>query len=95
MNTYKLSNGTRMKKSEIDRRVRHAKATKLGSQQMDYGYNFCQECGKNTDQPVDCAHVISVDRCQKEGRTELAWDLGNIRILGRDCHRKHDKTTLG
>ena len=95
MNKYTLSNGLKLSKSVIDRKVRKAKEQKLAEHFDEYGYYFCTECGKNNCVPIDCAHIISVDECQKSGRTELAWDLNNIKIMGRACHRKHDKTNLG
>lgn len=95
MNSYKKSDGTRISKTAIDRRVRDAKSQKLEDQQLEHGYNFCEKCGKNaSDTYLDCSHVVSVDECQKSGRAELAYDKDNIRILCRDCHKKHDKTYL-
>lgn len=84
-----------MSKAEIDRKVRQAKQRLLDGYFYAYGYNFCQECRMNDDVPLDCAHIISVDECQKTGRAELAWDVRNMMVLGRRCHRKHDKTYIG
>jgi len=91
MNTYQCSDGTRIRKSIIDGRVRKAKAYKLEQQQIEYGYNFCEECHRNDCKPIDCSHVVSVDECQKSGRAELAYDPENITILGRRCHQQRDK----
>ena len=94
MNHYRTSTGERISKLEIDKRVRQAKKEKLQEQFEKYGYNFCEECLRNDDKPIDCSHVISVDECQKSGRSELAWDKDNIRILGRKCHKIYDKLDL-
>lgn len=94
MNSYKISTGERVTKITIDRRVREAKKEKLAQQVNQFGYNFCTQCKANTDVPIDCAHVVSVDQCQRTGRSELAWDLENIRILGRSCHKKYDGLDL-
>lgn len=94
MNHFKTSSGERVSKSTIDFRVREAKKKKLMIQLEIHGYNFCETCQKNDDVPIDCAHIISVDDCQKSGYCELAWDLNNITILGRKCHQKRDKTYL-
>ena len=75
--------------------IRKAKAKKLEQQFEQFGYNFCEECRRNDDLPIDVSHIESVDSCQKNGYAEKAWDLNNLRILGRICHRKHDKTYIG
>lgn len=98
-NSYRMSNGERVVKSVIDRRVRQAKAEKIQNMLDEHGYIFCEEtgCGKNTNagEPIDCSHEISVYDCQKEGKTELAWNVSNIKMRCRTCHRKHDKTLIG
>jgi len=40
MNYYRKSNGDRISKSEIDSKVRKAKAEKLEEQREELGYNF-------------------------------------------------------
>ncbi len=95
MTTYSTSSGERVKKSVIDSRVHEAKRIKLANQIEAFGYNFCEECNRNDDKPIDCSHIESVDSCQKNGRCEKSWDLSNIRILGRKCHQKHDKLYIG
>ena len=90
MNSYKTSNGERVKKSIIDRMVRSAKAQVLTNQFYEHGYNFCEDCKRSTGTYLDCSHNISVDKCQKQGKSELAWDLNNIKVRCRNCHRKHD-----
>ncbi len=94
MNSYKCSDGFYIKKSIIDRNVRMAKAKKLSQQRDEIGYNVCEKCHLNTDIPIDCSHIISVDECQKQGKSELAWDLENFQIFGRKCHNLHDKLNL-
>ena len=94
MTTYKTSNGIRIKKSTIDHRVWYAKKRKLEDQVNELGRNVCSECWKNDCIPIDVAHLVSVDRCQKEGRSELAWNSENLQILGRKCHQKLDKLDL-
>ena len=94
MGSFWMSNGERVKKSIIDRRVRQAKRVKLENQLETWGYNFCEDCFRNDDLPLDCSHNISIDQCQKMGRAELAWDLDNIVIRGRKCHQKKDNMDL-
>jgi hypothetical protein len=95
MTTYRLSNGQRLSKKRIDQLIRKAKAEKLANQLEAIGYNVCEDCYKNDCVPIDCSHNISVDQCQKDPETplELAWDLDNITIRGRRCHKIWDKTT--
>ena len=91
-----MSDGSRVTKTEIDRRVREAKRIILDAQLEEHGYNFCTMCGINSSNAIiDCAHVVSVDKCQKDGMAEVAWDLDNINPTCRECHRKMDKTTIG
>jgi len=91
MNSYKTSSGERVKKSAVDLQVRNAKKLVLDNQLLEHGYNFCVDCGRASGVYIDCSHDISVDRCQKEGRTELAWDIRNIHPRCRECHQLHDK----
>ena len=90
MTTYRTTNGERIAKSLIDAKVREAKARKLEMFFDEHGYYFCENCGTSSGR-IDCSHTISVDRCQKHGKSELAWHIGNIRLLCRKCHQEHDK----
>lgn len=96
MNHYYTSSGERVAKSVIDRRTTEAKRQKIEDMTEEYGYIFCEECGRNatTGIPLDCSHTISVNDAQKTGRTELAWTVSNIKIRCRICHQKHDNTYL-
>lgn len=94
MNYYKTSTGERVAKSTIDYRVREAKKKKIALMLDQYGYIFCEDCDVNASSGVfiDCSHEVSVDECQKTGRSELAWDINNnIKMRCRNCHEKHDK----
>lgn len=91
MNRFKDSNGNKHTKPAIDRYIREAKKRKIDMMYDEYGYVFCEDCGRSNGVLFDCSHDVSVDRAQKEGRCELAWDVDNISIRCRDCHRKHDK----
>lgn len=95
MNHYRMSNGERVSKVTIDSKIRTAKAKALELQIDKYGYNFCADCGRNASGTrLECSHEISVDECQKSGRSELAWDVNNIRIRCHACHQKHDKNYI-
>jgi hypothetical protein len=101
MNYYKQSDGTRISKQQIDRNVTRAKGLKVQNQLNGHGWNFCEKCqageipsANDEHRILDCAHIISVDECQKTGRSELAWDLDNIRILCRYHHKQHDGLDL-
>jgi len=84
---------------QVDRRVHAAKFEKLEQMRDDYGYVFCEEpeCGKNASagEPIDCSHDESVYKSKQERRVELAWDVNNITMRCRTCHRIHDGTYLG
>ena len=95
MNTYRTSSGERFTQSQIERKITKAKAKALEKQIDDFGYNFCEQCGKNASGTrLDCSHEISVKRAKEEGRTEQCWNVQNIVIRCRSCHQKHDKLNL-
>lgn len=95
MNTYQTSTGERVSQSQIDNRVRKAKATALEIQFEEHGWNFCEECGSNgSGTRLDCSHDISVKKAKENGMTEQCWNPGNITILCRSCHQKKDKLNL-
>ena len=89
MNHFYTSDEERIAKSTIDARVRVAKSNALSEQFYEFGYNFCTDCLSSAGR-LDCSHTISVDEAQKTRRTELAWDVDNIKVRYRDCHIKHD-----
>lgn len=91
MNSYKTSNGERIKQSVIESLVRKAKAEKVRQQVDEHGYNFCEECNRSSGTYLDCSHTESVKSCKENGRTEKAFDVNNLRILCRRCHQIHDK----
>ena len=97
MTTYRLSNNTRLSKQIIDRKISEAKNYVRAKQNLEHGYNFCVKCGINDRHSIiDCSHIVSVDDCQKNSKTELAWDTNNIEMLCRKCHdewhvEKHKK----
>ena len=89
MNHFYTSDEERVAKSTIDAKVRVAKSNALSEQFYEFGYNFCTDC-LTSNGILDCSHTISVDEAQKTRRTELAWDVDNIKVRCRDCHIKHD-----
>ncbi len=91
MGSYSDSEGNRWTQQQIDRKVRQAKEQKLNEFFNTHGYYVCEDCCRNDCKPIDCSHDISVDKCKKDGKTELAWDVENITLRGRRCHMKHDK----
>lgn len=94
MNTYECSNGDRVTQKQIERKMRSAKSQMIRVQKEVFGYNFCETCNRNDCKPIDCAHIISVDKAKKMNQTELCWDVFNMTIEGRKCHQKRDKLNL-
>ena len=96
MNTYSTSTGERVSKSVIDSRVRAAKRRLLDDQMLEFGFNFCVEvgCGASSGVYLDASHKISVKECQESGKSELAYDVKNLDVLCRSCHKKRDKLDL-
>jgi primosomal protein N' len=91
MNTFQTSKGERISKGKIDRNIRKAKEMKLTQFINEHGYYFCEDCEAAFCR-LDCSHDISVNEAQNSGRTELAWDVNNITLRCRECHRKHNKS---
>lgn len=95
MNTYKTSTGERFTQSQIDAKIREAKKSALERQFDMIGFNCCEKCGNNgSNTRLDCSHDISVDRAKKNGETEKCWDVKNIKILCRNCHKTKDGLNL-
>ena len=95
MNTYRCSNGERVKQSVIDRKIREAKAEALMLQFEEHGWNFCEQCGSNGNGTrLDLSHDISVKKAKENGMTEQCWNVGNLTVLCRRCHQEKDKLNL-
>lgn len=88
MSRYKIKDGTYVTKSYIDKKIREAKQIVLQKQLDEYGYNFCVKSGSR--EQLTCSHIISVNDCQRMGRSELAWDTRNIEVLSIREHQKHE-----
>lgn len=91
MNSYKCSDGSRLKQSVIERLISKAKQQKVREQFEEHGYNFCEQCGISSGTYIDCSHNISVKEAKETGRTELCFDVNNITMLCRKHHQIHDK----
>ncbi len=94
MNTYQTSTGERVTQPQIDSRIRKAKAEALKNQFNEYGYNYCEECGKSSGTRLDCSHDISVKKAKENSQTEQCWNVGNITITCRECHQQKDGLAL-
>ncbi|MFA5300689.1 MAG: hypothetical protein WC389_21075 [Lutibacter sp.] len=98
-NHYHTSSGETLTRAEFDRHIREAKAEKVSQQLNDYGYNFCQKqteyCEFDEEcRILDCSHNTSVKVCVELGQAELAYNLKNLVILGRKCHKIKDGLNL-
>ena len=92
--TYSDSEGNRYTTSQIEHRIKKAAIEKLDIQFLEHGYNFCQKCKRNGDMPLDVSHTISRKKAKEDGNVEKLWDLDNLEILGRKCHKEKDKLNL-
>ena len=91
MGSYQCSDGTRVTQVELNRLIFEAKSIKREEFLEQYGYFFCEDCKKNK-RPLDMSHNVSVQQCKMQGRTELAWDVENIKLRCRDCHNEYDNS---
>lgn len=94
MGSSKLSSGEYINQKTLDYRIRKAKSDKISKMIDDYGYIFCEDCKLTGNDYIDCSHEISVDKCKKQGRSELCYDIENIKMRCRKCHQKHDGLNL-
>ena len=94
MNTYSDSQGNRYTTEQIERRIKKSALELLEIQFLEYGYNFCESCKRNDDKPIDVSHTISRKKAKEDGCVEVLWDLSNLEILGRLCHKKKDGLNL-
>lgn len=92
--TYSDSFGNRWTTKEIDRKIAKAGIEKLDIQFLEHGYNFCSRCKRNDCKPIDVSHTVSRKKAKEDGCVEVLWELDNLEILGRKCHKKKDKLDL-
>jgi hypothetical protein len=98
-NKVRLSTGEKITRIEFNKRIREAKFEKISQQFSEHGYNFCEKQTEDCDftdecRYLDCSHNVSVKVCIELGQAELAYDVDNIVILGRKCHKIKDKLNL-
>ena len=89
--TYSDSKGNRYTTEQIERKISKAGKLLLELQFIENGYNFCEKCKRNDDKPIDVSHTISRKKAKENGCVEVLWDLDNLEILGRKCHKIKDK----
>ena len=80
MGTFKTSTGERLTKIFIDAMIRKAKKAFCRQRDED-GILYCEACG-STSKRLSCSHIISVNKCQNDGRAEVAFDVDNLQ---REC----------
>lgn len=86
-NTWGTSWGDRIDSTTLEKRIRVAKQ-KFIAELQDLGMVArCMAKGHNVqDERLDCSHIISVDRCKKMGKAELAYDTSNLQLESRSEH---------
>ena len=94
MNHSYDSQGNKHTSAQVERKIRAAKAELIQNQLDEFGYNFCTVCNRNNCLPLDCSHHVSVKEAKETGRTELCWDLNNMAIVGRLCHKIKDTNLI-
>lgn len=88
INTYGSSDGNRWTTGAIDTKVSIAKFNKREKMRDDYHHIFCESCGINeSEDRIDCSHLVSVKEAKDSGRCEIAWDVNDIVMECRNkCH---------
>lgn len=94
INQVTLSDGTKISAAEYERRISAAKGRKKEEFFHEHWRYFCEQCGRNdrSGQYIDMSHDISVSECKNNPDipSELAYDVTNITLRCRPCHKKHD-----
>lgn len=90
MNTYSDSKGNRWTTKQIDRKSDRTAKMLLEIQYINHGYNFCECCHKSSGVYLDVSHTVSRKKAKENGKSELCWDISNMEILCRRCHRRKD-----
>lgn len=92
MGTFKTSDGERVTKTFIDGQIRKTKK-QFTDDAYDEGLNYCWACERN-DKFLSCSHIVSVNKCQNDGRAEKAWDYENLQLECLDCHAETERGTI-
>ncbi len=85
MGSFGLSDGTRLKNSVIDSRIRKAKSDKLRQMQPEGTDRCCERCGSNQGR-LTMSHLISVKEAKESGRSEIAYDIDDMELACEKCH---------
>ena len=94
MGTFKTSQGLRLTTQQIDRLIYKAKENKIARMTFEHGFIFCETCQRSGGVRIDCSHQISVKEAKETSRTELCYNVTNIKMLCRECHQKLDGLNL-
>ena len=84
--SFKTSEGERVTKTFIDGQIRKTKK-QFVDDAKDEGKEYCWACGTTNDR-LTCSHIISVNDCQNDGRTEIAYLYDNLQLecISNGCH---------
>lgn len=91
MNHWNCTNGEKVTQHRLERNIRIAKQIKKDNFLKQHGFIFCEFTGVNASADIiDTMHIISVDKCKKMGKSELAWSQSNLKYGSRKFHEKFD-----
>ena len=90
--SFKTSQGERLTKKQIDTLIRRCKEEFIRI--CEYSdTNYCEACGM-TSAKLTCSHIISVNKCQNDGKTEFAYDTDNLQLECITCHLQTESGTI-
>jgi hypothetical protein len=95
-NTYTDGkSGKQYTQKQINVYVGLASKILFDEQKDEHGFNFCEKCDHNgTEYKLDPAHIKSRKWCKDNSDIELSWDLDNLKVLSRKCHKTYDGLNL-
>ena len=90
-NKVRLSDGSKILRSELNQRIHQAKETIQNYSEASGCLDFCWACGSSSKR-LSWSHIISVDKCVKDGKAEFAYDTENLQ---NECVEKcHPETEI-
>jgi len=90
--SFKTSEGDQVKKTTIDARIRTCKK-EFTDQAIEEGKQYCWACG-STRRRLSCSHIISVNKCQNDGRAEVAYLADNLQLECLECHAETERGNI-
>lgn len=88
-NTVQCSDGQRLSRLALELNIKLAKILYREKMQVEGKY-YCEVSGV-AGEDLDTSHIVSVDDCIKQGKSEHAYNDENLELLTRKEHEKWER----